>query len=742
MRRSLTAIMGAVALGGLSSEAHAQVDGANETPAATDRESLSDPSEIIVTARKRGESIQDVPIAIAAVTGDTLREKNFITFDQLPALTAGFTVTRTGNNVPVLRIRGLGTGAGNDSFEQSVAGFIDGTYVGRSSEFNQPIFDLERVEIIKGTQASLLAKNTSLGAISMITRKPGDRFAGNLSASYEFELESYTVDAGVDLPLGDNLAIRLSGQVGRQGGWVTNSILGNDNHIKRWAGRAVAVWKPADGFDATLLYQHYRTSALDQPIEYVADVLGRARALALASGFSGFETNLDGRSFATDSFGAQTDKTTGDRAIATLNYGLGDYTLTSVSSYSSFDQRRKFDAEFLPGPYLTANPNHLGNEQFTQEVRLSSPTASALNFVVGGFYLYERFDYDRLLVSRIAPLTGSMEEHFRLRTNTLSAFGQANYEITSSLTASLGLRVTNERREASFDRETLTTGLLTTLVYPAIAPAERKKSATNLDGSLGFQYELSPGKLLYASFSRGTKGGGFLNAPTSAATAAYGRERADTFELGTKLSFGRSFLNISLFDTDLSDFQTALFNGTAFIISAVDARSRGVEVEAALQLDDYFRIAGSATYNHARDENHELLVNAPRWSGNLNASYDCDLTADLRFKVEAGMEFRSRVLYTSEAQTLGYGTNPTVALSPSGNPYAPECAGRPERSGRPLGTGPDRPQPHRQENRRLWPSGALRNRRGGGRSRPSPHDRGAGNGTLLTKRNIETGRTT
>jgi Outer membrane receptor proteins, mostly Fe transport len=669
MRNSLTAIAWILALGGFSVQGYAQTSSGDSSSGTANGTHESTEGEIIVTARKRGESIQDVPIAIAAVTGDTLHEKNLITFDELPSLTAGFTVTRTGNNVPVLRIRGLGTGAGNDSFEQSVAAFLDGTYVGRSSEFNQPIFDLERVEIIKGTQASLLAKNTSLGAISMVTRKPGDRFAGNIGASYEFELGSYTMDAGVDIPLGNSLAVRLSGQVGRQGGWVTNRILGNENDVKRWAGRAIAVWKPAEGLDATLLYQQYESKALDQPIEYVADVLGRARSLALASGYTGFETDLDGRNFATDSFGAQTDKTSGRRGIATVNYGPGDYTLTSVSSYSSFDQRRKFDAEFLPGPYLTANPNNLGNEQFTQEVRLSSPASRAFNFVVGAFYLHERFDYDRLLVSNIVPLTGSMEEHFSLKTNTISGFGQANYEISPRFTASLGLRVTNERREASFDRVTLTPGLLTTLVYPAIAPATRKKAATNLDGSLGVQYQLSPGKLLYASFSRGTKGGGFLNAPTSAATAAYGRERADTFEAGTKLSFGRSFLNISLFQTDLSDFQTALFNGTAFIISAVDARSRGVELEGGLQVDDHFRISGSMTYNHARDENDELLVNAPKWSGNVNASYDRDISTDLRLKAEAGVEFRSRVLYTSEAQTLGFGTDPTVALSPSGNPY-------------------------------------------------------------------------
>ena len=648
-------------------------------PAAT-AQSGFDAGDIVVTARKRAESVQDVPISVSAVSGTMLQQRGIANLDSLTTLVSGVTVQRTANNVASFFVRGLGTGPGNDSFENSVALFIDGTYAGRPPEGNQPIFDLERVEIIKGTQAALLAKNTSRGAFSTTTRKPGSEYAFNFTGSYEFALGSHLLDGGVDVPISDTLAVRLSGQANLQKGWIRNEL--TDKEIPRTnslAGRIVAVWKPTADFDATLLYQQYRVNNTGLNEQYAVDLIGRAQQLATAAGYTGFEARLDRRTARNSAtFGDSYETNDGKRAIGTLNYRLGDYTLTSVSAYSEYTQDRpQFDNDELPGKYTDSDIVN-GNHQFTQEIRLSSPSDRRLNFIVGAFYLHEKWRYVRTvdvvrgnLPASVLPITGMFFEDFRLRTNTVSGFGQGNFNVTDALTFSVGVRVTNERRSADFFRETLVPGVLTSVLYPAIAPATRKINATNVDGSVGVQYKLNRDYLLYASYSRGTKGGGFLSSPTNPDLARYDPEKADNYEVGGKFTFGRSHFNVALFQTNVNGFQQSVFLGGTFRFDPQDLKAKGVETEAVYEVSDALRLAGSLTYLHARRDDGTEPVNAPKWSGNVTASFRQPVGDDLQFTADAGMNFKSRVFYAPESLTLGYGspTNLDANVLP-GNAYA------------------------------------------------------------------------
>ena len=639
-----------------------------------------DAGDIVVTARKRAESVQDVPISVSAVSGTTLQQRGLANLESLTTLVSGVTVQRSANNIATFYVRGLGTGPGNDSFENSVALFIDGSYAGRPPEGNQPIFDLERVEIIKGTQAALLAKNTSLGAFSTTTRKPGTEYAFNFAASYEFALGSHLLDGGVDVPISDTLAVRLSGQANLQKGWIRNELTDKDiPRTNSLAGRIVAVWKPTADFDATLLYQQYRVNNAGLNEQYAVDLIGRAQQLATAAGYTGFEARLDRRTAQNSTtFGDSYETNDGKRAIGTLNHRLGDYTLTSVSAYSEYTQDRPhFDNDELPGKYTEADIVN-GNHQFTQEVRLSSPSDRRLNFIVGAFYLHEKWRYVRTieavrgtLPASVLPITGMFFEDFRLSTNTVSGFGQGNFNVTDALSLSLGVRLTNEQRSADFLRETLVPGVFTSVLYPAIAPTTRKISATNVDGSVSVQYKLNRDYLFYASYSRGTKGGGFLSSPTSADLARYDPEKADNYEVGGKLTFGRSHFNMALFQTNVSGFQQSVFLGGAFRFDPQDLKAKGVETDAVYEVSDALRLSGSVTYLHARRDDGTEPVNAPKWSGNVTASFRQPVGADLQFTADAGMNFKSRVFYTPESRTLGYGspTNLDANVLP-GNAYA------------------------------------------------------------------------
>ena len=271
--------------------AQAQDAGSAAKPIA--REASAD--EIIVTARKREESAHDVPLSVTAIGGEQFKARGLTELADLSLVTTGLTFRKTSVGFLDFRIRGLGTGGGNDSFEQSVAMFVDGIYFSRSPEFSQPLFDVQRVEVIKGTQASFLAKNTSLGAVSITTRKPGNEWAFDATARYEFKLKSTLFSGGVDVPVTDNLAVRVSGELSTDGGFVKNVLSGvNLGERRVRAGRVVAVWKPASDLDITGMYEEYHNEQIGVPVEVVVDNLGAAKARAVAAGqLANYETNLD-----------------------------------------------------------------------------------------------------------------------------------------------------------------------------------------------------------------------------------------------------------------------------------------------------------------------------------------------------------------------------------------------------------------------------------------------------------------
>jgi iron complex outermembrane receptor protein len=626
--------------------------------------------EIVVTARKRNESVQDVPISVAAVSGLAMQARGIQQFTDLPAVTSGFTVRKSTIGLVDFRIRGLGTGSGNDSFEQAVALFIDGSFASRQAEFSQPIFDVERVEIIKGTQAALLAKNTSLGAVSITTRKPGNDWSFDLNANYEFALSSHQISGGVDVPLTDNLSVRLSGQLDRQGGWVKNLVNGRDyGQTTSRAGRIVAVWKPVDGFDVTAMYQEFNNKLRGLPAEVVIDNLGGARNRAAVAGqLANFETRLNRKLIASDTLiGDSLDDTSGRRAVVTMNKAVGEYTLTSVSAYSSYDKYFLFDNDYGIGNYITDLPYASSNDQVSQELRITSPASDKFNFVAGVFGLIEDWHFDRVIISGSpgltaaqpggTVLTGSVEEHFRLRTKSVSGFGQANLELFDNFTLTAGLRGTHDDRRARFNRFTLVPGVLASFLYPTILPTSRSFSEKSLDGSLGAQYKPRRDMMFFGSFSRGTKGGSFLNSPTAPDFARYRPEQANTFEIGAKLGGGRNLLNLTLFHTKIKRFQQSIFNGTRFDITQADVISKGAELDAGVELLPDLRLTGSLTYARARLPDGTPTVNAPDWSGNAQIAYRHPVGNDLKFDVSGGLEYKDRVIYGTVAQTVGIGTS-------------------------------------------------------------------------------------
>lgn len=646
-------------------------------------------SEIVVTARKRAESLQDVPMSVAVITGDKLVQQNLGQIENLQAVTSGLIIRKTPNNLVNLTLRGLGTGTAIDAFEQSVATFVDGTYAGRGPEFNSALFDFQRVEVIRGAQASLLSKNTSLGAISLVTRKPGSDWSFNLTGTYEFALNSRTFEGGVDIPVSDRLQIRLAGKYDDQHGWVHNSYYNDDiPQTRNAAGRVTLAWQPTDNLDVTLMYQYFQVRQRGMPWEIYNDPSGNLAALSAFAGFPTLEIGGNRVQSEGSAISPSYDHTNGNRIVSTVNYELSSgHTITSVTGYSDFNSTRFRDTDLLPGDYL--NGTYIqNNEQFQQEYRLSSPVeGQLLDYVIGASYFKEKWYFSDRVVSQCIgcpttltsgtgrfALRGSWVSQDHQTTENFAGFAQANLNFTPELTLSGGVRYTNEKRRATLQRETLVPGAATTVLYQAFAPATLRRKENNVDGSVALKWKPTSALMVYGSFAKGTKSGGFNNSTTNASTPAgaaqteYGNEVANTFELGEKFTLPRGgFFNVTLFQTNIKGFQQATFNGSNFDITGEKLRSRGFEVEAAWSFTDALRLQGQVTYADTKRTVRDLSPpGAPKWSGNLNLELnDRPVSDGLSISGNIGIEFRSHIFLTNEENTIGFPGRPNNVVPDS-----------------------------------------------------------------------------
>ena len=213
--------------------------------------------EVVVTAQKRAQSLQDVPIAVSALSGDWMKQNNVADLEDVAALIPNLSLSGT-PGINTVRIRGLGTGGGNAAFEQSVGMYVDGIYAGRGYQFSLPYMDVERIEVLKGPQGVLFGKNSIAGAISITTARPSPEFEGEIGLSYEAENDGYSVNAMVNGELIPGLSGRLAASYIEEGGWIDNTLLNVDNQpeVEMGGYRASLLWDASDTVQVFFKYDH------------------------------------------------------------------------------------------------------------------------------------------------------------------------------------------------------------------------------------------------------------------------------------------------------------------------------------------------------------------------------------------------------------------------------------------------------------------------------------------------------
>ncbi|MDP3907567.1 TonB-dependent receptor [Novosphingobium sp.] len=657
MKRQILVATGLCALTCLASPAVAQSVG-------TDAEAEAQPpseGDIVVTARKREETAQRIPISIGVVTDAALTRTGSSSLLQLEAVAPGINLAKapTGAEIGVT-VRGLGSAPGSPSFDNSVSLFVDGVYAPRSREFASSMFDIGRIEVIKGTQAALLGKNTSLGAINVVTRKPGREFSLDLRGSYEFEYGSTLVTGGVDIPLGETLAVRLSGQTLNDKGWVRDGITGRRSPRNRDdAIRAVLVWEPTPDIDITLVGQHDYSVQRGSSVEF-ATLNPVAELLAGLAGAPGsLDNQLDNRNatYLTTPGSEQVERLKVDRFSATVNVGVGEGTITSVTAYSRYTDANLTDIDFLPGNWGTRGIDET-SKQFSQELRYVSPSGRTVDYLVGGLYLHNELDSQGLFDARypfgppgLPNIDGAFQNEFVQKTDTFSAFAQLTVNATDQLRLTGGLRYTSEKKNVDLARLVVRPGLYSLGIFPPYAPFSDSRTDSPIDYSGGVQYDVTPDIMLYASYGKGTKSGGFASSATFLDQSEYSSETARTIEAGVKAQdAGRRWLfNLSLFSTRVDNFQVVTFNGQTFNIFNTDLKSTGFELEASWRPVDGLRLFINNTYADAKDRlTGTAIPLAPKWSGTGGFSFRQNLSDSLVFMADGSIDYRSSRTYQQD----------------------------------------------------------------------------------------------
>jgi len=600
--------------------------------AQSDDASGIEPGDIVVTAQKRAERLQDVPLAVTAVGSDTLATRQINDTSALVRAVPSLSYQQGANPTNTsFRIRGVGTALFGQGVESSVSVVVDGVVAARSAQGFAELADVERVEVLRGPQGTLFGKNASAGVISVTTARPSRDFEGKGEVTIA-EHNEYRARGTVSGPLSDTLRARVSGFYSDVQG-VTRNI-GTDqwvNGSKSWGVRGKLEWDATDNL-TFLLAAEYRKTDSDccaSTLIQIRNPLLQTLAGPINASRKNRQINEDSNTYANSE--AQTYSLQAD-------WDLGGSTLTSISAFQKFDLdvNQPIDRINAPqpiflgsaavAPYTLFNLNHgtVDLKAASQELRLASNGTSDLNYVVGVFYMHSDIvrPFERRRARCTAGVIGqpcatenvvwqSSASRIRLKQDSIAAFGQADYRIVGELRLIGGIRVQYETGTNSGYR--IAPIVPGDTIFPNNPPRSGTFSAsdTAVTGKAGLQYEFSRNAQAYATYTRGYKGLGYEMeiGGDLANQKAIQPEHVNAYEIGFKGSTIDRTLSISaaLFQSDYTNLQVQANRSdpstgvVQFVTTnAGSSRSRGFEVEATLRPSDAFSVNAAVTYAQSR----------------------------------------------------------------------------------------------------------------------------------------------
>lgn len=541
--------------------------------------------EIVVTAQRRAESVQDVPISITALTGETLEAAGIQDTENLSTLTPGLLVQRS--VVGQIRIRGIGNENYTISGDPGVAVHSDGVYVARAAAGLFDLFDIQRVEVLRGPQGTLYGRNATGGVINVIPNTPQAEFSGRLSASYG-NYDAFRMDGYINAPLSDSVAIRIAALGNYRDGFTRNT---NAAAAARGFGRLdskdvfalrAQVANTDDGpFSARLAFEYLNDDSNLSAYKYrnrpnalpTSDFGGGAQAFTkpfLRTVNQGFELNIPGtnRRIANDD---DVFKTVQKGIALHLGYDFGNVSLSSISGFrdTKFNWLNDGDgADIFFVNYLQQD----SSKQYSQEFQLSGG-GEKIEWLAGAFYFRETGES---FIALPFPFGANLPFYITIdgtaKTRALAGFGEVRWNVTDRLKVTLGGRYSSEKRAAAYRYEI-------NFGAPVVANPDLKETFNAFTPRLVVNYELTDDLNIYASATRGFKSGGFN---LLAIQPSFDPEKLWSFEGGFKATFGggRGFVNGNVFYTDYKDVQVQqIVNLSSVLTNAAAATIKGAELE-------------------------------------------------------------------------------------------------------------------------------------------------------------------
>jgi iron complex outermembrane receptor protein len=582
-RRSTAALAGSLLLSGML---------INATAWSQDSASDAVIDEITVTARHRAENIQSVPISMSAVTGAAIQEGRINTLQGLEYSVPNLVFGETGTSGEThIGIRGIGDFSRNIGFDTRVGVYIDGVFAGQSLAVDQGLVDLAQVEVLRGPQGTLFGKNSSSGAINIVSNKPE---LGETSGELRLGFGNFDTTMGqavFNVPLGETAAARFSVFTQEQDGYIKNLFTGKNNMSSdHTIGRLRLRVQPNDNLDINFSYD-FRSQDNDllflEPDASFENTAGNPEAAPR---------------FVADQDADLIDENSGSGGGLTIDYTLDNgHVLTSISGFRTVDRKVGSDEDATRLFTLDARYFEDDFDHFTQEIRLASPEDQAFRYVVGAFYFDQNADTDRKVA--LGPGFGGPPEGVdaaiqdsAVDTSNIAVFVNGNVDLADRWTLSGGLRYTDEEKDATIDQ----------FVFPGFGLAELIQESFNRDedyvtATLNLQFQATDDVLTYFTYSNGYKAGGFnVDLVPTIEDLFFEEETVDSFELGVKsdLLDGRLRLNVTAFQAEYDDYQVFQFrfdpfsNTTALLVSnAASVTTTGVEIEGVARFTDNFELA-------------------------------------------------------------------------------------------------------------------------------------------------------
>lgn len=554
---------------------------------------------IIVTAQKRAQDIQDVPISVTVITGDVIEQSGIVDLVDLSLLVPNFQVNE---GTPVVNarvnIRGVSSSS-NDAIEPSVGIFIDGAYVPRPGAVMGNLFDIEQVEILRGPQGTLFGRNTPVGALNITTRRPEAEFGGSFMVQAQ-SFGGYNATGHVTGPIAPGLLGRLAVNYNKVGAYVENTFDNEDENSRENIGvRGRLAWEISNTVDADLVVDYQRLNNTGGHIELLSETVTDAFV-------NRFESVYGSRIDFDDTFDYRinhihTDEAVNEQVGATLtvNAALGSHTLTSVAAYRHWqDDLGPEEVVRLPANILDRSVLSV-SENYSLELRIASKENQKFSYVGGLFVYQEDYSIDTLFnlgpdyCNRLLPSVGRAslvgqcnaapngvaDDRFSQQLASVAAFGQATYNVTDKLSFTGGLRWTrDEKSRGSFIRVVANPALFFA-TNETTTDLEIKADAVTWLASA--RYFATDDTMLFATVSTGYKSGGF-NALPNAAERIFDEETSTSYEAGIKSTLfdGLMTANATVFRMDIVDFQERQFTGLGFIVdNAGSVRQQGVEID-------------------------------------------------------------------------------------------------------------------------------------------------------------------